>query len=813
MVYSFAAALCLLSNSYVYAQTEARITGSVIMETGKPLSSASVILSRARDSSIIKTFITSGSGTFEFEKIKPDSLLVTVSHVGYKETIFGPVNIAPAGVLSIPAIVLKTADDKLLKDVTVTAKKPIIEHKIDRTILNVDGVASNTGSNTLEVLERSPGVVVDENGNISLKGKSGVLVLIDDRPTYLSAQDLATYLKSLPASSIEKIELMTNPPARYDAASGAGVINIITKKNTIKGFNGSLSVSAGQAVYARSNESLNLNYRNGKINIFGNFGYSNQKSWRRLELNRSYFNPAGDLRSEFLQTSFFRTTRNSPTLKAGIDYSLSPKTTLGFVFKGSYSLASNPSPVKSLVYNNNRKLDSLIEATNYTREKFSSNGLNINFNHQYDSSGKVLTANLDFLQYTSFGNRSFLNNSFSGNGNLKYTEHLQARLPSAINIYSGKADYTHPLKPGVKFEAGVKTSFVDADNAANYFFIIDNSTVVDNDKTNHFTYRENINAAYINFNGERKRFGIQAGLRMEQTNSNGYQSGNAVKPDSSFTKTYTNLFPTGYLSYKLDSSGNNYLNLSYGRRVNRPYYQDLNPFIFLLDKFAYFAGNPYLRPQFSNNYEFSYHYKSFLTASLLYNHATDLQQETIYQSGNVFISTTGNIGRRIYKGISVNANLKPYKFWSASIYTEVINNRYKGVISTSSLLTNATFWYLNMNNQFTFNKGWGGELSGFYVTRGTDGQFIKQPVWILTAAVQKAVFNKKGTFRLSVRDIFHTLEPRGKISNIPSATATYHNYLDTQVATLGFTYSFGKTFKAISKRSNNSPEEESRIKN
>ncbi len=815
ILFSLTALSCsLLYNSLLYAQSSQRIAGIITDQGTKPLSSATVTLLKLKDSSLVKTFITIADGKFLFENLTPDSFILSVTHIGYKEFKTGPVKATASENVTLQQIALELQDGKVLQDVTVTAKKPFIEQKIDRTIVNVDAVISNTGSNALEVLERSPGVVVDENGNISLKGKSGVLILIDDKPTYLSAADLATYLKSLPSSSLDKIELMTNPPAKYDAASGSGVINIKTKKNTLRGFNGSVSVSAGQAVYARSNESLNLNYRNAKFNVFGNFAYSIQHSYRKLEVNRSYYDAAGNLQSVFLQDSYFRPIRKSPSIKTGIDFFLSPKTTLGFVFKGSYSSANNPSPVKSSIYNNNEKLDSIIDATNFTKEKFASNGFNINFNHQYNSSGKVLFFDLDYIKYNASSDRSFLNNSFNSTGYLKYSENLGADLPSTINIYAAKVDYTHPVKQGVKFDAGIKTSYVDADNAANYFYIIGNTTSVDNDKTNRFAYKENINAAYINFSGDYKRFGVQAGLRVENTNGNGRQMGNAVRPDSSFTKNYTNLFPTGYLSYKLDSSGKNYVNISYGRRISRPYYQDLNPFIFLLDKFSYFAGNPYLRPQFSNNFELSYHYKSFITASLLYNYATDVQFETIFQSGNVFISTTGNIGRRIYAGISMNINVKPAKFWSTSIYTELINRKYQGLVSTSSLNTNASYWYININNQFTFKKGWGGEISGFYNTNGTNGQFIMPPVWILTAAIQKAVLNKKGSIKFSVRDIFHTLEPRGQITNIPSATATFHNYLDTQVATLGFTYNFGKTFKTVTKRNSNSSEEEqNRIKN
>lgn len=813
-IFSVAAIYCItICFSYLYAQSRGNITGTVTDAEKKPLRSASVALLKEKDKSVVKILITDAEGKFEFENLKADSLIVAITHVGFTEYKSSLIIVNNKRIV-LPPIQLHPLGADALQDVLVKAKKPFVEQKIDRTIINVDALISNTGSNALEVLERSPGVVVDANGNISLKGKSGVLILIDDKPTYLSAADLTAYLKSLPSSSLDKIELMSNPPAKYDAASGAGIINIKTKKNTLKGFNGVLSLSAGQAVYGRTNESLNLNFRHSKVNLFANLAYSTQHAYRRLDIRRSYYNTAGDLQSVFMQTSYFKPRRKSPSIKAGMDYYLSDKTTLGVVFKGSYSSSSNPSPVKSYIYNDNERLDSLIDADNFTTDKFSSNGVNINFSKQFDTAGKVLTFDLDYLKYTAGSNRSFLNNSYGPGGSFKYRENLRADLPSDIGIYAAKTDYTHTIKQGMKLDAGLKASYVNAGNAANYFYIIDNTASIDNEKTNQFNYTENINAAYLNFSGDYKRFSIQTGLRLENTNGKGHQLGNSVKPDSFFLKHYTNLFPTAYLSYKFDSSGKNYINLSYGKRISRPYYQDLNPFIFLLDKFAYFAGNPFLRPQFSNNFELAYHFKTVLTTSLLYNYTTDLQQETILQSGNIFISTPGNIGKRIFMGISANASLKPAKFWSSNIYTELINRRFKGLISNSSLSTSGTYWYINVNNQFTLKKDWSGEISGFFITRNVAAQFKQHPVSLITAAIQKMVLNKKGSVKLTMRDVFHTLEPRGDITNIPFATASYHNYLDSQVLTLGFTYNFGKTFKTISKRTGNSAEEEqNRIKN
>jgi hypothetical protein len=288
---------------------------------------------------------------------------------------------------------------------------------------------------------------------------------------------------------------------------------------------------------------------------------------------------------------------------------------------------------------------------------------------------------------------------------------------------------------------------------------------------------------------------------MEHTLGRGHQLGNVVKPDSTFKKNYTSLFPTAYLSYKLDSAGKRLLNFSYGRRIGRPYYQDLNPFIFLLDKFSYFAGNPLLQPEFSNNIELAYNHNNRVTVTLLYNYATNVFNEIIEQRGNIMVSSTGNIGRRINNGVSVNATIKKGNWWTLNLYTDVVRNAFKGRIGNATLNSGVTAYHIRPNNQFTFGKGWSGELSGFYNSKAAYGQFSMSPFGGLDAGLQKKLLGNKATFKLSARDILHTVEPRGRINNIPNAEATFHNYLDTRVVTASFTYSFSKGATGKSKQS------------
>ncbi|HEY4327739.1 MAG TPA: outer membrane beta-barrel protein [Mucilaginibacter sp.] len=790
----------LSSFKFAKAQTTGgKISGSVSDDTKKSLDGATVILLVAKDSVVVGSQLAKQDGSFTFQNLKDNSYLIKVTYIGYKNFVSGNVVITQQKPVNLPAFVLSSVG-KTLNEVAVTAQKSYIQQKIDRTVVNVGALISNTGINALEVLEKTPGVQVDADGNITFKGKSGVLVLIDDKPTYLSAANLATYLRSLPSSALDQIELMDNPPAKYDAAGNAGVINIKTKKNTIRGFNAVVSADYAQGFYGRTDESINLNYRVNKVNLFANLAYNGQQTFRRLEIDRDYFDPNGNLTSSLKDISYFRPTNHNTNIKAGMDYFVSPKTTLGIVYTGTISNSHDSSPVYSLLYGPDGGLDSTVNTLNTSKNTFKSNGINLNYTHKFDSTGRALTFDLDYIHDASGSNQSFVNNTFLPGDTLTKSDTLRDNLPSTINIYSAKADYSHPLRGKAKLEAGVKSSYVNSDNAANYFNVINNENIIDYNNTNQFLYKENINAAYVNFNKDFGRFSLQTGLRLENTNGNGHQLGNAQKADSSFINHYTDLFPTAYFSYNLDADGHNVLVLSYGRRIGRPNYGSLNPFTFFVDEFTQFSGNPFLKPQFTDNYKLAYSFKSLFTVALIYNYTTDVQGETIHRDSNVFISTTGNIGKRKTLDFSVNTHFQPAKWWTVNLYAEVYNNTYQGEFYDGYLNQSQVTFSGNGSNQFTLSKTWSAELSGFYDSGGTYGQFVTLPKGMLNAAIQKKILNNKGSIKLSMRDILRSFSPSGTITNITDATATFHNTLDTQVVTLAFTYSFGKSTNVPQKR-------------
>jgi iron complex outermembrane recepter protein len=775
--------------------TAVKLTGKVSATNQSALSAATITLLKAKDSSVVKMSVTDSTGRYSFDNPPQGKYLVAVSAVGYDKQYSAPFTISIDNPITELMPIVLNQRSKDLKAVTVSARKPLVEQKIDRMVVNVDAFISNTGANALEALEKSPGVLVDKDGNISLKGKQNVIVLIDGRPAYLSGAELANMLKGMQASQLEQIEIMTNPPAKFDAAGNAGVINIKTKKNKVKGFNGNVSAGVSQGVYFKTNESLSLNYRNNKVNLFSNYSFNRNNNFQELEIFRRYKKEDGSTDAIFEQVAFMKRRNMSNNLKLGMDYYITDKTTFGIVLSGAYNPESSINQNTSYLKDPNYVVDSMVTAGSHIKGTWKNASVNMNMRHQFDTTGRELSADLDYIVYDNSNNQHFTNTTFEPNWIKIREEQLQGVLPVTVNIYSAKMDYTHPLKGDAKFEAGVKTSHVQTVNKADYFLHSSNGDewVTDFGKTNYFDYNENINAAYVSLNKQiTKKWGLQTGLRFENTNYKGHQYGNPTRGDSSFKRTYNSLFPTVYVSYGADK--NNQFGLSYGRRIDRPGYQSLNPFLFYIDPFTYEQGNPYLRPQFSNNFELTHIYKGKLTTTLNYSLTEDLFNETFDQADKATIVRRGNIGRRQNYGIAVNAQLTLTKWLTTMLYTNYSYTRYSGNLYGEELDVAAGTLSLNMNNQLNFKKGWGAEVSGWYRSKGVDGQILLKAMGQLTAGISKQVLKGKGTIKANVRDIFYTQMPQGNI-NFKATEARFKNARDTRVANVTFTYRFGKPIK------------------
>lgn len=784
-----------------------KITGTIVDGNTKTIESATITLLSAKDSAVAKMSVADKTGKFSFEGIAEGTYLVSVSAVGHQkgfsETFTITANASDITLKTIELVPLA----KIVGGVTVTAKKPLIEQKAGKTLINVDASPTNSGLTALELLEKSPGVSVDNDGNISLKGKQGVMILIDGKPTYMSGADLAALLKNMQSSSLEQIEIMTNPPAKYDAAGNSGIINIKTKKGVVKGMNGSANLGYTQGLYGRVNGGVNLNYRNNKLNIFGGYNGGTWEGFNKLIIDRKLYENKILVRT-IDQVSRPHFKGNYHNLKAGIDYNFSKKDVAGIVVNTNFNTGDeNPFSRTNIRDNAGNITSKLISEGDNTR-KSSNISTNFNYKHTFDSTGREITADIDYIYYNNKSNTQLTTESYDmfdvKNGHAV----LKGNIPSVINIYSGKVDYVHPFKSGLKLEAGLKTSFVNTDNRVDYLRNSNNSGWVKDQRTNHFIYDENINAAYAIFSKTIKKWELNAGLRVENTIAKGHQ----VSNDSSFKRNYTNLFPNVGVTYAANDK--NQFSLSYSRRISRPDYDDLNPFIFFLDSLTYGQGNPYLQPQFTNNIEFSHTFKRFLTTTLNYTVTNDIITELLKQNTdkNETYQTRENFSSMKQFGIAVMANVPVRKWWNSNIYVNVFNNHYSGIYQTEPVDIQFTSLMANMTNSFTFGNGWGAELSGWYRSKGAEGLLVAYDLWAVNSAVTKQLFKKKATVKLGVRDIFLSQQFSGyaKYSDVDVDIASRR---DSRQFNLSFSYRFGKKNIAPERRrKSGASDEESRVK-
>ena len=770
-----------------------KISGTVIDGNTKTIESATISLLRVKDSSVAKMSVADKTGKFEFDNIAEGKYFVSISAVGHEKGFSEIIDITASNMVVKLKTIELVPQAKSISGVTVTSKKPFIEQRAGKIVINVEASPTNTGLNALELLEKSPGVSVDNDGNISLKGKQGVTILVDGKPTYMSGADLAALLKNMQSSSLEQIEIMTNPPAKYDAAGNSGIINIKTKKGLVKGMNGSANASYTQGLYARFNGGVNLNYRNEKVNLFGGYNGGSYQGYNDLTIARRFYEPDNTTlkgSSDQLSRPHFKGIYHN--LKGGMDYYFTKKTIAGIVVNANFNDNDEDPTSTSYVRFPSGAVDYKIGSRGDNSRKWTGVSSNFNFKHTFDSTGREITADIDYAFYNNKSKTQLTTQIFDANDQKNGDDViLRGDIPSNIDIYSAKVDYLHPFKNGLKLETGVKTSFVKTDNQVEYLRNNGSGWTAD-DRSNHFVYEENINAAYAIFTKSIKKWEVTAGLRIENTNA----KGNQIKSDSSFKREYTNLFPNVGLSYSANEK--NQFNFSYSRRISRPNYDDLNPFVFFLDSLTYGQGNPYLQPQFTNNFEGSYTFNKFLTTTLNYTQTDDIITQMLKQNTEkkVTYQTRENFSKMKQVGLAVMANFPVTKWWRMNIYTNVFNNHYEGIYQNGTkndpVDVQFTSFMGNMTNSFTIGKkGWNAEISGWYRTKAAEGLLVANEMGAVNTAISKQLFKKKATIKLGVRDIFYTQQFSGyaKYSDVDVDVASKR---DSRQFNLSFNYRFGK---------------------
>ena len=784
--------------------TEATFTLTVVDEKQEPLIGATVELLTSTQPNAPQMAVTDEKGLAVFSLKSFATFSIKVRFVGYAEV---SAVLSPEAIATQKLTLTLQPDSKTLEGVTVSGRKALIQRVQGKTIVNVDAAVTNAGTTVLEVLEKSPGVMVDRNGGLSLMGKTGVLVLIDDKQTYLSGAELNNLLSGMSSNQVDQIELITNPSAKYDASGNAGIINIKTKKNKQKGFNGTLTNSLGQGVYVKSNNSLVLNYRNGRFNTFLTYSSNYNESFIKIYALREYFNAQDQVDAGLDQLWTLINSSFNNTLKTGLDYSISDKTTLGFALTGITSPRKGRGTAYANWENPQGMVDSTIETNSTSKARFKTGGLNLYAKHSF-SKKQQLSVDFDWLSY-NINNEQFFNNTLVANGG--YNEGTRGFLPSTLEISSLKIDHSLQIGENGKLETGYKNSHINTDNTADYQNGNGGIWKQDYGKTNRFLYAENIHALYSSYEQKMDRFSLQLGLRYESTNYDANQLGNIERPDSAFSRQYIGFFPSGYLSYQLDSA--NTFSLTAGRRLDRPPFQQLNPFVNIINKYTYERGNPFSLPQYTWNLELSHQYKDFLSTSVSYSIIRNYFSQLFISEGeDILIYTKGNVGKMYNFGVSVALQLSPFKWWSFNgqvmfNYKEL--NGYQNIDYTSSI-SQVNF---SISNQFRLNDVYSAEISGFYTTRArNDLQELLYDTGQLSLGISRPVFKKKATLKLSIRDLFYTQVMEG-LTDFPDAEEYFLLTRDSRVLNLAFSYRFGKPLKSARRNGGAASDEMERVGN
>ncbi len=774
------------------------VHGVITDKQNKSVEFANVVLLNANDSALVKAAITDESGKFTFEGIPAGNYIIMVAQIGFEKYSM-PVTLNGTN-KDLPAIVLQSGTVNL-KETTVSAMRPLIEHHIDKTVVNVENSIINAGSTLLDILKRSPGVSVDGDGNVSLKGKQGVLIMLDGKPTYLSQTDLTNLLKQLRSDDLSQIEIITNPSAKYDAAGNSGIINIRLKKKQNLGFNGSFHTSFGQGFYPDFSFGPNLNYRTEKVNLFGSYNFWRGYYFEDNHLLRKFHD--GESVSAFDQNTFDKAVNDNQNYRAGVDYFINSKHTTGFLFRGNLSTNEDKTTSTTEVMNNN-VLDSTYNTENKSNGKYTNLTFNINHVFRIDTAGRELTADIDFAQYENSTNFNFRTNHFSINPpNLPYTILEKSLQPATITIKSGKADYTHPLSKTMKFETGIKSSYVETDNDVKYYRINNETEILDSGKTNHFIYKENINAAYINWSAQFGKFGLQLGLRGEQTVAEGDQQ----TTDEDFKLDYFELFPSAFTTYKINDKHE--VALNYSRRIDRPAYQQLNPFRYFLDPYTFQEGNPSLQPQFTHSFEFSYTFMGMISAAINYSHTDDAMTQISKQidSTRTTFVTTENISTYDNYGFSLSVPYEITKWWMTSNNFNIYNNTYEGVVSGGNIRKHLTSFAVNTQNSFQLTHGWTFEMGAYYNSKQIFGTFLIDPQWSVNAGIGKSFLHDRLRMRIDINDIFWT-DKTNSVINYNNVDATFNQTYDSRFARLHLTYNFGKQTVEQARRRRSGAEDE-----
>lgn len=783
----------------------AAITGLVKDSANKPVPFASINLVFSKDSTDVQNTTCNAEGKYHLPITKAGTYWLTVSAIGY--TTPAAIAIKMEAAQTLRQDILLTKKDRTLEEVKVVSRKPPIQFKADRTVLNVAASINATGYNVFELLAKAPGVRILNGEDILLNGKRGLAVYLDGKLLQLQGREIVDFLQTLSAANIEQIEIITHPSARYDAAGNAGIISIRTRKNANLGINGSATLT-GMATYYRPKVegSANINYRQKKYNLYGSVNYSGGSYRLTTEDTRSLL--IKDTGNTFYSQHYVGTfPRAVQRYRAGADFFLSPKSTLGFIADVSTTNWTYDRSSLTDIYQASSKIDSQLVSATVQHKTYYTQNYNLNYLYK-DTLGHELSVDAAYGTYRTNAGTRQTNNYVSGPTLLRFNANTNSN-DADITIAAAKADYTQMLWKG-SLTTGAKGSSVQSDNDLLFYNIFNGNAKPDTGRTNRFVYTEKIAAIYFDYNFTLKKFDFQTGLRLEHTVSSGNLTTILSNTAKAVDTSYTSLFPNLVINYKADK--NNSLGLAIGRRINRPAYQNLNPFEFVLDELTYTKGNPFLKPETAYDLKLTHIYKGILSSSVSYSNIQNFQlnyRDTL-AGGKTFMSFI-NAGVQAYWQVTSAVQISPLPWWDVFANAELYQQIVDGKVRNQVLKSRQWSWDITGGSTFRIGKKWSSEITGFYNSRYVDVPAIYHPQWSVDAGVQCKLLKDLGTARFNVTDIFHTLS-YNLTRNFGGLY--YHSVTrrETRQFRLSFSYKFGnRNVKGTRNRKSSAAEEQGRM--
>lgn len=793
------------SDAGAQSPSSGTVEGRVTDAAGASLSSATVVLYSAADSSVAQGAVTEEDGAFAFRNVAAAEYWLRVSFIGFVTYDSNPFALGAGERYAVPPIAL-ASDALALGQVEVEGERELIEVLPDKTVLNVQGSINSTGSTALELLRKAPGVVVDNNDNIILSGKNGVRVYIDGKPSPLSTEDLAIQLRTMQASEIDAIEIVTNPGAKYEAEGNAGIINIRLRRDKSLGLNSTIDLSYGYGKRSKYGANATFNYRNRQYNVFGSYAYRGGEDESYINLYRIQNDFSFDERA------VIESTGPSNRLRVGSDIYLGTKTILGFLATAYVNdrnwTNQSQTPITNLITNNT---ESLLDARSVNDGVRRSGLFNVNLRVD-DRNGTTTNLDLDLGLYHN-GNSSFQPNFYREPGNDTAIEEniFSSSAPTDISIYAGKFDHERPLAGG-KLGAGTKVSQVTTDNVYRFFDIEGTEATLDVDRSNDFRFTETIAAGYATYSGSSGNVEYSLGLRGEYTKSKGELTAFKPSNNNTVTRSYFDLFPSGGVTVKPNRK--HQLRLNYSRRIDRPNYQSLNPFEFKLSELSFRRGNPFLQPQYTHNVSLTHTYNYVLNTSISYSYTDDffanLSDST--DVSRTFLETVNMDYQRVIAG-SISYPVSPFAWWSTYSSANGFNTRNRADLGEGRLIdVQATVLSLYHQSTFKLPSEWSLEVSGWYSSPSIWGAVYKTDAnYAIDVGVSKSLFDGRSKLKVAVTDVFETAPWRG-VQRLSGFFIDASGGWESRQLRVNFSHTFGNTqVKKVRQRKTSAEDEAGRV--